>query len=195
MWIKFILKDVVSEVLILLKAHLDLGYYKNPAGLRRTWRSAGGWMLPFGQEASKLTIKIMELAFGLEGISWGYPVWPPAQNRSNWSRYWSPEHLKSSPPGSLFQVKKKPTNWLTKNTMGLKILLCNWNFPCFSLCPLPVLLSACVPCSLAPAGPMGCTWATLTLPFPWLSKRASLSQLHLVCCVHHPLTFLPLFSQ
>lgn len=41
----------------------------------------------FGQEASKLTIKIMELAFGLEGTSRGYPVWPPAQNRPNQSRW------------------------------------------------------------------------------------------------------------
>lgn len=101
MWIEFILKDVVSEVLILLKAHLDLGYYKNPTGLSvEECRRMG---VTFGQEASKLTIKIMELAFGLEGISWGYPVWPLAQKRSNWSRYRSPEHLKSSPPGSLFQ--------------------------------------------------------------------------------------------
>lgn len=77
-------------------------------------------MLPFGQEASKLTIKIMELAFGLEGISWGYPVWPPAQNRSNWSRYWSPEHLKSSPPGSLFQVKKKNNQLTDQKCYGIK---------------------------------------------------------------------------
>lgn len=50
MWIKFMLKDVVSEVLILLKAHLDLGYYKNPTDLRRTWTSAGGWVLPLGKK-------------------------------------------------------------------------------------------------------------------------------------------------
>lgn len=50
MWIKFMLKDVVSEVLILLKAHLDLGYYKNPTDLCRTWTSAGGWVLPLGKK-------------------------------------------------------------------------------------------------------------------------------------------------
>lgn len=93
-------------------------------------------------------------------------------------------------PAACSSVLVKKNNRLTKNT-------CVTGTSHVSACVLCLFCCQHASCAV---WPLLALWAVVGPPSPspfpgCLSKKAPVSQLHLVCCVHHPLTFLPLFSE